>query len=106
MTDVVSFKIRGLNGREVPLSYDLDRHVNIFFGPNGSAKTSILKILHSAMYNAPALISNISFQSANVKIHSVTYSKEFLLSYNKADKSLRRRLNPPMMLIALCERSA
>ena len=43
MTDVVSFDIRGLNGRELPLSYTLDRYVNVFFGPNGSGKTSILK---------------------------------------------------------------
>jgi recombinational DNA repair ATPase RecF len=87
MTDVVSLEIRGLNGREVPLSYSLDRHVNVFFGPNGSGKTSILKILHSAMADEPALLSNLSLSSANVKIHSVTHQTVFSHNYIKSQKS-------------------
>jgi energy-coupling factor transporter ATP-binding protein EcfA2 len=83
MTDVLSFGIRGLNGRQKPISHTLDRHVNVFFGPNGSGKTSILKIIDSALGNEPSLIANIAFQSADVKFHSVTHNREFLLSYTK-----------------------
>jgi hypothetical protein len=110
MTDVLSFEIRGLNGRELPLSYDLDRQVNIFFGPNGSGKTSLLRILHSAMRNEPELISNISFQSVDVKIHSITFDRSILLSYTKSTEicpwANLQWPNPPMMLIARCQRSA
>jgi predicted ATP-binding protein involved in virulence len=83
--DVLSFEIRGLNGRKVPLSYDLDRHVNVFFGPNGSGKTSILKILHSALQNEPELISSVAYQSASVEIHSLRHDRNFLLSYIKRE---------------------
>jgi energy-coupling factor transporter ATP-binding protein EcfA2 len=86
MTDVVSFEICGLNGREVPLSCRLNRHVNIFFGPNGSGKTSILKILHSAMRNEPSFISNIAYTSAVITIHSVTYKRNFSFSYIKPEE--------------------
>src|SRR5216683_1901498 len=88
MTDVLSFAIWGLNGRPKALSYELDRHVNVFFGPNGSGKTSILKILHSAMRNEPDFTSNINYQRASVKIHSVTYETEYILSYTKSSEGV------------------
>jgi energy-coupling factor transporter ATP-binding protein EcfA2 len=86
MTDVLSFEMWGLNGRPKALSYELDRYVNVFFGPNGSGKTSILKILHSAMRNEPEFTSNINYQRASVKIHSVTYETEYLLRYTKSSE--------------------
>ena len=105
MTDVLSFEIRGLNGREVPLSYVMDRHVNIFFGPNGSGKTSILKILDSAMRNEPECISNVSYQSAHVKIHSVSYSAEFLLSHTKSEEGEPTRTTSTAKLVDDVDRS-
>lgn len=95
MTDVTSFEICGLNGREVPLSYNLDRYVNVFFGPNGSGKTSILKIIHSALANEPTLLSNIAVHSANIRFHSVTYDKVFTLHYAKSEEDESAKTTKP-----------
>jgi energy-coupling factor transporter ATP-binding protein EcfA2 len=81
MSHVLKFDIRGLNGREDPVAYDLDRHVNIFFGPNGSGKTSVLKIVDSAMYNDTTNISTTNFSSASVLIHTLAYKQDVLLTY-------------------------
>jgi ABC-type cobalamin/Fe3+-siderophores transport system ATPase subunit len=51
MSHIVSFSVAGLVGRDDVYSKELNRDVNIFFGLNGSGKTSLLRILHSAMSN-------------------------------------------------------
>ena len=88
MTDVVCFEIDGLNRRRTPVAYKLDSKVNIFFGPNGSGKTSILKILHSALSGEAGSISNVAFDKASVKIHSIRHRKDFLLRYSKPTESV------------------
>jgi ABC-type multidrug transport system ATPase subunit len=42
-------KVEGLAGRSEPINFELRSDVNIFFGLNGSGKTSLLKILHSGL---------------------------------------------------------
>lgn len=54
VSHIVRFTINGLAGRSKPYSQDLDRHVNVFFGLNGAGKTSLLKILSSAMNQDPS----------------------------------------------------
>ena len=49
MAHITEFAITGLAGRTDVYSGRFNRDVNIFFGLNGSGKTSLLKILHSAM---------------------------------------------------------
>ena len=51
MAYVEEFTISGLAGHEKPVHRKLDRHINIFWGLNGTGKTSLLKILHGALRN-------------------------------------------------------
>jgi predicted ATP-dependent endonuclease of OLD family len=63
----------------------LDRNVNVFFGANGSGKTSLLKILHSAISGNAEILARVPFTSARVDIYSVNYNKVFRRTI-KADK--------------------
>jgi predicted ATPase len=87
MSHVLSFYVSGLNGRHKPVSYEVDRHINVFFGPNGSGKTSILKILDSAMSDDATTVASTSFADARVLIYSLQYTKEVLLTYKKTPSS-------------------
>lgn len=49
MSHITEFSISGLAGSDQVYSQKLNQDVNVFFGLNGSGKTSLLKILHSAM---------------------------------------------------------
>ncbi len=84
MSHIISFKIEGLAGRKDPLELELNRDTNIFFGPNGSGKTSLLKILHAAMANNTDILARVPFVSAEVHIYSLTWDKVFVRSLKKA----------------------
>ncbi|MHB8067554.1 MAG: AAA family ATPase [Desulfobaccales bacterium] len=77
MSHIAEFTIKGLAGRKKPMHCKLDRHLNVFYGLNGSGKTSLIKILHSAMSGDPSSIQNVPFLSATVKIYSIDYDKIF-----------------------------
>jgi len=77
MSHIVEFSITGLAGRKDVYAQTLDRHVNVFFGPNGSGKTSLLKILHSAMSGDPRIPRGIPFRAAEVKVYSKKYEGVF-----------------------------
>lgn len=66
MAYITHFEIEGLAGRTDKVAHKLHRDVNIFFGPNGCGKTSLLKILHSAMKNDSEPIRNTPLSSASV----------------------------------------
>jgi hypothetical protein len=83
MSYITEFSIDGLSGRKTPYAHRLNRDVNIFFGVNGSGKTSLLKILNSAMDGDASRLSVVPFTSAQVKIHSENYRKQFTLSLSK-----------------------
>lgn len=83
MSHIVEFTVDGLAGRDEAYSQKLRRDVNIFFGPNGSGKTSLLKILHSAMSLNTAVLANVAFKTAEVKIYSANYDKVFTRSIKK-----------------------
>jgi hypothetical protein len=74
---VTEFTVEGLAGRTHPLSEKLDRHTNVFFGLNGSGKTSLLKILHSAMSGNANSLLQVPFTRAEVKIYSVNNNEVF-----------------------------
>ncbi len=87
MSHIVSFRIEGLAGRKEPLEFELNRDINIFFGLNGSGKTSLLKILHAAMsYEVKGLLS-VPFTSAKVSIYSLAKKKVFTRSIKKPKTS-------------------
>lgn len=62
--------IENLAGRTEPLSLDLDHRLNVFFGLNGSGKTSLLHLLHSAMTGNALTVENVPFSRAEVHIYS------------------------------------
>jgi energy-coupling factor transporter ATP-binding protein EcfA2 len=70
MAHIEAFTIHGLAGRTSPVSRVLDRHVNVFWGLNGSGKTSLLKILHAALENDDSSLDRVPFERAEVLIRT------------------------------------
>lgn len=83
MAHIVEFEISGLAGRKGVYGRKLNRDVNVFFGVNGSGKTSLLKILHGAMQNDAAVLVNVPFSSARVVVYSRDFDKEFVYTVDK-----------------------
>ncbi len=77
MAHITEFTIEGLAGRTEPYSRKLNRDVNVFFGLNGAGKTSLLRILQSAMSRDGSMLDTVPFERAEVKIYSVDYDKIF-----------------------------
>jgi ABC-type cobalamin/Fe3+-siderophores transport system ATPase subunit len=72
---ITKFSVTGLAGRKGVYEQTLDRHLNIFFGLNGSGKTSLLKLLDSAMSGEGNSLIGVPFESAEVTIYSELYSR-------------------------------
>jgi predicted ATPase len=89
MSHIMSFRIQGLAGRTEPLKLELNRDTNIFFGQNGSGKTSLLKILHAAMKNETDILKGVPFTAAEIKIYSLTWDKVFTRSIEKRQRGRR-----------------
>ncbi len=77
MSHIVEFSITGLAGQKNVYKQVLNRHINIFFGLNGSGKTSLLKILHSAMSGDSRILRKVPFTRAEVKIYSIELDNIF-----------------------------
>jgi ATPase subunit of ABC transporter with duplicated ATPase domains len=90
MAHIVRFHIEGLAGKSEPVSGNLNKDDNIFFGVNGSGKTSLLKILHSAMSNDTQILQRVPFTLAEVEIYSIDYDKTFKRTLKKPKKYLER----------------
>ena len=97
MSHIVEFTIAGLAGRKDVYSKRLNRHVNVFFGLNGSGKTSLLRILDSAMSGDATTLKMVPFESAEVTIHSIEYRRDFVRTIsrtNNKNKPPSRRKKP------------
>ena len=70
MPFIKSFSIEGLAGRVGATERTLNQDVNVFFGSNGSGKTSLLRILHSALSHDANLLKNVPFDSAQLLVTS------------------------------------
>ncbi|MEU4729496.1 ATP-binding protein [Streptomyces sp. NPDC023588] len=70
MPSIVGFEIAGLAGRSDVVRHDLQPDVNIFWGLNGSGKTSMLKILHSALQDEASILVRVPFDWAVVRIQT------------------------------------
>jgi predicted ATPase len=100
--DVTSFTIRGLAGRGDIVSHKLNPHVNIFFGPNGSGKTSLLRILHSALLNDASLLKTVPFEHAEVVLYS--YGSQTTVKYTlskEPDEGIVKEKSPARLKSAL-----
>ena len=85
MAYITEFTVHGLAGRDVVVSRKLDRHVNIFWGSNGTGKTSLLKILHAALENSVAALEAVPFRSAEVVFWSENHEALIQRTYVLAD---------------------
>lgn len=70
MGQITSFRVSGLAGRTRTLALELNSGVNVFWGLNGSGKTSLLKILHSALVGRAAPLAVVPYKEAEVGIRS------------------------------------
>lgn len=62
--------IRGLAGREGERTYKFDRNINIFWGANGSGKTSLLRIIHAALNDNTSGLDRVPFEYARINVRS------------------------------------
>jgi predicted ATPase len=83
MAHIVKFEVDGLAGHEETYRCTLNRDVNMFFGVNGSGKTSLLRILNSAMEQDARLLVDVPVKRAQVAIYSQDYKGEFTYSFDK-----------------------
>lgn len=93
MTTLLEVTIDGLAGRKDRIRYSLKRDVNIFFGLNGSGKTSLLKILHSGLDDDSGYLTRVAFNSASITFYS-----------SSRKRSLERSISPGASRIQESER--
>ncbi|MEV7152089.1 ATP-binding protein [Streptomyces sp. NPDC093084] len=93
--NVVSFEIAGLAGRSGIIRHSLQPDVNVFWGLNGSGKTSMLKILHSALQEEASLLVRVPFDWAVVKIQTGSREVERTIRNPKAKNV---KIEPPETL--------
>lgn len=67
MAFIRSVEVDSLAAKRTSLRFTLNRDVNVFFGANGSGKTSLLRILHSAMSSRAKDLRRIAFSDATVE---------------------------------------
>jgi energy-coupling factor transporter ATP-binding protein EcfA2 len=87
MAFIRSFRIEGLVGRKSDCSFSLNEGVNVFFGPNGSGKTSLLRILHSALSGDADMLKDVPFSKAEVVIFSYAQKSDFTYTLDTTSKN-------------------
>jgi predicted ATP-dependent endonuclease of OLD family len=79
MSRIVRFAITGLAGRKGVYEQTLDPQLNVFFGANGSGKTSLLRVLDSALSGQTGQLARVPFREADVWIQPSTDDVEYRL---------------------------
>ncbi|MFB8765976.1 AAA family ATPase [Nocardiopsis alba] len=87
MSRIVSFEIKGLAGSRKIFRHEMDPSVNVFWGVNGTGKTSLLKILHSALLNDVTPLYRVPFTSAIVKIKDRTSTFERYINKSSLEEN-------------------
>lgn len=88
MAYIRSFRIEGLAGREDVCSATLNEYVNVCFGFNGSGKTSLLRILHSALADSADLLTDVPFDTAEVVVYSYGRKQDIVYRLDKRPKEI------------------
>ena len=76
MAYVVSAEVSGLAGREDVVRVVFDRYANIIWGLNGTGKSMLLKVLHSAMADDASTLADLPVRSAKIVIYSELLESE------------------------------
>lgn len=93
MTYIREFTVHNLAGRGGKTHRELDRHVNIFWGLNGTGKTTLLKILDAALSNDAKGLETLPFDSAEVVFHSDIWSSDFRRTFTKSEASVAENID-------------
>lgn len=104
MAHIIDFTIEGLAGRKEVYKKRLNRDINVFYGLNGSGKTSLVRILDSAMDGDASTIMMVPFETAEVTIYSVDWDREFVRRIQKPHKTqeslrVRREVQPSLPIL-------
>lgn len=91
MAYIIDFAIGGLAGRKKVYKQRLNRDINVFYGFNGTGKTSLLRILDSAMDGDASRIMMVPFRTAKVTIYSVDSESGFVRTIRKPRKTSKSR---------------
>ncbi len=83
MAMIRRFRVEGLAGRREECAAELNEYVNVCFGSNGSGKTSLLRILHSALSNRAELLKDVPFRRAEVVVYSFYKKIEYTYTLDK-----------------------
>jgi len=83
MTRLVSVEVKDLAGRKRPIRFNFNDDVNVFFGLNGSGKTSLLRLLFSALQDDVTHIRRTPFTEATVVFRLEPDSKDVSRSITK-----------------------
>lgn len=83
MTQVTRVEVEGLAGRQDPVVINFNDDVNIFWGGNGCGKTSLLKIIHGALWNQSAGMQRVPFKRAVVEFIDTRDGKKITRTLNK-----------------------
>lgn len=94
MTTIKEFRIEKLAGRQSALHYKLDPQVNIFWGLNGTGKTTLLRILDAALSNKTAELADLPFESAEVRFYSVKHDTVIVRRFDRSNMSIRDKPVP------------
>jgi len=91
MAIIRSIKVRGLAGRRKSLALDLQPDLNVIWGLNGSGKTSLLKIIHSALVDDATSLLRVPFDTATVVLSSGRSGQEIVERHIDRRELLARR---------------
>lgn len=87
MAHITYMKVAGLAGRSKDIEIKFNRDVNIIFGVNGVGKTTLLKILHSAMFSDSSIVAGLPFDAAEVGMYSVVADREIVREFKNDNQS-------------------
>nr|MDT0662112.1 ATP-binding protein [Micromonospora sp. DSM 115978] len=79
--------VDNLVGREESIDIVFERDLNVLWGLNGSGKTSLLRIIDSALRNNSAAIANVPFSRAVVEFYSESYDTVITREITRPEES-------------------
>ena len=85
MTRVESVSVAGLGGRSGFQSFEFAPDVNVLFGLNGRGKTSLLRIIHSALRNDGRPLEGVAFEEAQVAFYSHMHGRTLYRAISRDD---------------------
>ncbi|UJR85254.1 AAA family ATPase [Sandaracinus amylolyticus] len=102
MAHIAEFEIHGLAGRSAPIRKELHPKTNLFFGGNGSGKTSLLRILRAVLAEDTSSLATVPFTRAEVVVAHPFQKRSFTYSLlrNSAPRSPaeERRYDPKLFV--------